>query len=72
MILNEKELMSLKGLIFAESDIDASQECMECIKNPVQTCEYIDICNRYGSFWFHDGSEDMVRDLFDTIESLQK
>lgn len=72
MILNNEELIKLKVLIFGQLDEEDNNSCMECTtENPSCNCNLIGICNRYGSFNFIDGAEDMVKDLFDTIESLK-
>jgi len=70
MILSNEELIKLKVLILADLDEEDNYDCMKCtLENPC--CGLISICNRYGSFYFFDGAKDMVRDLFDTIESLK-
>ena len=70
MILSNEELIKLKVLILGQLDEEYNDNCMECTpKNPC--CNLISACNKYGSFNFVDGAMEMVRDLFDTIESLK-
>lgn len=72
MILNNEELIKLKALIFyEEKEDDDPNQCMNCEQQLPTDCEFIDICNRYGDFWFKDGAEAMVKDLFDTIEDMK-
>jgi len=72
MILNNEELIKLKVLILGQLDEDDDDNCMECTtENPSCNCNLISVCNKYGSFNFIGGAEDMVRDLFDTIEGLK-
>ena len=70
MILSNMDLIKLKVLTLADEDEEDNSNCMEC-KPDNPNCNLIDLCNRYGSFNFLGGAENMVRDLFDTIESLQ-
>jgi len=71
MILTNEELIKLKVLIFYDSDEKNNNNCMECTQeNPSRNCNLISVCDKYGSFNFVGGAEDMVKDLFDTIENL--
>ena len=70
MILNNEELIKLKVLILGQLDEEDNDNCMKCTPE-IPCCGLISVCNRYGSFNFVDGAEDLVRDLFDTIESLK-
>lgn len=72
MILNNEELIKLKVLILGDLDEEDNDNCMECTpENPSCNCNLISVCNRYGSFNLIGGAEEMVKDLFDTIESLK-
>lgn len=73
MILNNEELVKLKTLIFYDPDDEEEyNNCVKCtVENPSCNCNLISICNKYGSFNFVGGAEDIVKDLFDTIESLK-
>jgi hypothetical protein len=72
MILNNMDLTKLKVLVLEEMNEEDLKKCMGCKSdNPNSSCNLINLCNRYGSFSFVGGAEDMVKDLFDTIESLK-
>jgi len=70
MILSNIDLIKLKVLMLGGTDEEDAVNCMEC-KPANPSCGLIDMCNKYGSFNLLGGAEDMVRDLFDTIESLK-
>ena len=70
MILNNTDLIKLKVLVLGETDEEDKMNCMDCKPNN-PNCNLIDTCNRYGSFSFVGGAENMIEDLFDTIESLK-
>jgi len=70
MILNNEELIKLKVLILGQLDEEDNDNCMKCTPE-IPCCGLISACNRYGSFNLLGGANDMVRDLFDTIESLK-
>jgi len=70
MILSNIDLIKLKVLMLGDTDEEDAVNCMEC-KPANPSCGLIDICNRYGSFNLLGGAEDMVRDLFDTIDGLK-
>ena len=70
MILSNEDLIKLKVLVLGGTDEKDNINCMKC-KPDNLSCGLISACNRYGSFNFVNGAEKMVRDLFDTIESLK-
>ena len=70
MILNNTNLIELKILVLDETDEEDKMNCMDCKPNN-PNCNLIDMCNRYGQFSFTGGAKNIVRDLFDTIESLK-
>jgi len=70
MILSNEELIKLEVLILGPIDEEDNNNCMKCtLKNPC--CGLIDVCNKYGLFNLIGGANDMVRDLFDTIDNLK-
>ena len=70
MILNNEEFIKLKVLILGVLDEEDNDNCMKC--TPENTCcSLISACNKYGSFNLIGGANDMVRDLFDTIEDMK-
>ena len=49
-------------------------ECnqMECNQNDPNYCEFSDICNKYGYISVNTEKGNILQDLFDTIEYLDK
>jgi len=70
MILSNEELIKLKVLILGALDEEDNNNCMKCTPK-APCCGLISACNRYDSFNFIGGANDMVMDLFDTIENLK-
>jgi len=72
-ILTTNQLTKLKQLIFfAEEDEENPNKCMECKENDPTYCEFSDICNKYGYISINTEKGDILEDLFDTIEYLDK
>jgi len=70
MKLSDEELIKLKVLILGALDEEDDNNCMKCTPE-IPCCGLISVCNRYGSFNLIGGANDMVIDLFDTIETLK-
>ena len=72
MILSHNDITQLKELIFGEVDEDSTNKCMECKQDNLDYCELTNICNKYGYISINTEKGDMLEDLFDTIEYLDK
>lgn len=71
MYLDQKELENLKNLIFGKIDEENPNKCMECKQDSLEYCEFADLCGRYGTL-FRTEKENMLKDLFDTIEHMRR
>jgi hypothetical protein len=74
MILNQQQIDRLKEFLLKEPTEEELVRCNECWgwKNSIEKCENGDICQRYTPTDFKnlEGTENLVKDLFDTIENL--
>lgn len=71
MYLNQNEIINLKKLIFEEEDEENPNKCMECKQDNLEYCELANICKKYGTI-YRTEKEDMLRDLFDTIDHMRR
>jgi len=72
MILSPSNIKQLKELIFGEVDEDSTNKCMECKQDNLDYCELVNICNKYGYINIDTEKGNILEDLFDTIEYLDK
>ena len=72
MILNNNELVKLKVLVFDTATSEQEDICYKCsYSSRNEECNLNLLCDKYGAFTIRGGVENIVRDLFDTIEDLQ-
>jgi len=73
-ILTTNQLTKLKQLLFSQDleDEENPNKCMECKENDPNYCEFSDICNKYGYISINTEKGNILEDLFDTIEYLDK
>jgi hypothetical protein len=72
MVLNNDDLNNLESLIFSRCSKKEFDKCFNCSEEYPKKCKYLNLCNRYNDILFYSGGKQVVRDLFDTINSLRQ